>query len=309
MSQTQTQVKYRPGSATLGVLAGTSDSLDTEYSPDEEDYKNSVPLKGILVTGNLKNDKIVKHVRFDGACILASRCIKLTAEDQPNVSIQLTADDDTDQDEADDEDYEESEADDDDDETDTTEDEEEDEEVDENTLLEQSDEFVCSIQQLDEDETDVETDNEDIAQINKRRNQRIVLEKPQAPISITEETYDSPVKAGSLLSSSGFPPSSPDSPDKPQPIAESLTEDGDGLMNQTFAIGPNGVKRAYSKAKIHMFYPTQPSSKKRCLGTRRLVSTTQAKVESPTKKTISRLLGPPTQLKPVLGRRSPSRVL
>lgn len=327
MSQSRLQVKYRPGSATIGKLATSSDSLDTEYSPDEEESQPQCIAKKISIKGILKKDglnctpKGSRHVHFDGDCILASRCVKLTPEEQPITAIQWAADDDTDQDEADDEDYEESEADDDDDDSnatdddsdtsDSTESEQESDSLDKDTEASCTDTIVISL--FEDDGTDVETDFEEIARLNMLQNKELVRDQAPSAISITEEPCEEGfTPAGSLLSIGGIPPSSPESPETLKHVANSFSEETDGL--QSFAVPRNGNKRIHSSVKMNVFYPQPPVLKKRCLGTRKS-SNTQADLDTAataaaTKKIRSGLYrGPPSKIPPVAGRRSPSRVL
>lgn len=313
-SMSQLQMRFRPASYAKGKLTTSSDSLDTEYSPDEDEQlpSKSLPrlapmesskcdtskdenlLKGILRNGTprRRSARPLRHVRFDGACILASRCIKVACDDQPKISFLADAEDDTDQDEADDEDYEQSPTDEEDEEdSDSTEDECEDfnELETSNETAEEDVSNALKALEEEEEETDGETDLENIAQLNMLRNQKILMESPQTSISLTENTLDTDGfgKAVSLMSNGGLPP---------EPGSAVLAADAsfseeqpESLTTQTFAMGRNGIKRVFTRTNMHMFVPQESPYKKRCLGvTRRLVpksaATTGASCESVTTK-------------------------
>ena len=326
-SQSPLRMRYRPGSSAKGqLLTISTDSLDTEISVEDEQtlqkpqlvpislMDNSIidvtersppspKLKGILKNATLYEHpchKISRHVRFDGECILASRIVKADSEELPSITIFQDSDDDTDQDE----DYEASEEDEESDE-DVEEDDEEHSEEDEeeqetHSQDEQERQEVPTLLIRYEDSED-ETDLEDIAQINKIRNQKIILDSPPSSISFTEDQDDlaNAGKAFSLLSNSGFPPSSPQCMERqssPQNNKtsqnESFTDNLDGLQDQPFGcIFPSkdnvGLKRAYTNT--YMFSPKEPTLKKRCLGVRRLIPSKHhsPQVTTSTKKPVS----------------------
>lgn len=335
-SMSQLQMRFRPASYAKGKLTTSSDSLDTEYSPDEDEQlasksiprlepmesskydpsKDATLVKGILRNGTTRrrSTRPLRHVRFDGACILASRCIKVASDDQPKISFSADAEDDTDQDEADDEDYEQSPTDEEDEEdSDSTDDESEEFNEPEGASDAAKEVVSKGLKCLEEEEeeeredtdgeTDGETDLETIAQINMLRNQKILMESPQTSISLTENTLDTDGfgKAVSLMSNSGFPPSSPEPANAVLAADASFSEAQPELLaTQTFAMGRNGVKRVIARTNMHLFVPQESPYKKRCLGvTRRLVPKTAATTGASCERLTTKLESRPAQ-SPVL---------
>lgn len=162
---------------------------------DDGGGEGGLKLKGVLKKGPTKTTRISKHVHFDADCILASRIVRERLDDE---AVAVDGHSDTE----DDGDYEPTEDDDDKDEYNEFDQPSETDETDE------ADPFVASayISHYDEDdEEDSESDSDDIAQLNKIRNERIIISDNDDDDDATADTSDPTTLR--QPSTSAYPPS------------------------------------------------------------------------------------------------------